>query len=145
MACGSATSAGSAPSSTRRTGISIFLPLRVSGMAPHGDEGVGHVPGRVLLPQRAAQPADGLLVECAPGLEDDEQRHEEAAVGQVQVHHERGADGGVVLDHAVDLGRADAHALPVEHRVGAAADEAAPRSLTSKKSPCRHTPGKVSK
>ena len=32
MAFGSATSAGSAPRSTRRTGTSIFLPLRVSGI-----------------------------------------------------------------------------------------------------------------
>src|SRR5829696_5814995 len=102
MASGSAMAAGSAPSRRRRTGISIFLRLRVRGMAPTATIRSGHVPRRVLLPKLAAQSVRQLVVQHCPGGEGDEHRHEEAAVWQVEVDDQGTENGGVVLDDAVD-------------------------------------------
>ena len=109
----------------RRTGTSIFLPVRVYGMALHLEDPVGHVPRRVLVADLGTDPRLDVLVERLVALELDEQRHEELPARQVEIHDQRVLDLGHAQQRAIDLGGADAHAMAVQRGVRAAQHEAA--------------------
>jgi hypothetical protein len=68
-----------------------------------------------------------------------------AALVVLEMDHEAVRDLRQLLDDAVELACAEAHASAVERRVGSSRDDAAAALENLIQSPCRQTPGNMSK
>ena len=99
------------PLTTSATASSVILPLRVRGMSATAAIARRNVAGRAVLAQRLPDPGSQRVVEPAALGEAHEQHDARVAVPLLP-----DGDGlehlGQLLDLAVDLGGADAHARP---------------------------------
>ena len=82
---------------------------------------------------RVAQAALEIGVERRAGLQAHEQ-HDARVVAPFLRHDDAFGDLRERLDDAVDLGRADAHAAGVQHRIGAAVDDRRRRAASARRS-----------
>ena len=107
------------------TGSSSFLPVRLRGTARTGRIESGTWRGERLL-RSAVTSRSRSSSGSSPSDGDDEQDElARTAVGVLEVHDEAVVDLAELLDDAVEVGRADAHAAAVERGVGAAGDHEA--------------------
>ena len=132
------------PSTVSRTANSVILPLRVRGIAPTCRIFAGTWRGLVRVLEARADPLTQRVVQRQAVGQYDEQ-HDADVVLPALADRDALADLRQLLDLAVDLGRADAHAAGIEHRVGTAVDQTALARSGIAQSPWVQTPGKRAK
>ena len=118
----------SRPCTTSRTASSTILPLFVRGMSATCTIRAGTCRGVALARIGVRiRPSRSRLSSEQPVAQPDEQ-HDALVAVPLLADDQALDDLGELLDLAVDLGRADAHAAGIQHGVGAAVDDDAARA-----------------
>jgi hypothetical protein len=111
------------PCTTSRTASSVILPLRCAGCRPPARSFAGTWRGVQPCGSAHLMRARERVVERVAARLQLHEEHDAHVALPVLADHHALQHLQLLLDLAVDLGRADAHAAGVEHRVGAAVDD----------------------